>query len=327
MICSTIDKASDRMPETAKKVHESSSSLATGAFDDLASLRVFSRVVELGSFSEVARHLGVTPATVSKHIGALEGRLGARLVNRTTRQVSVTEAGRRLYEHCVRVLRELEEAEAGLSEIQNEPAGSLRVTAPLQFGVRRISPRLPDFLRRYPRVSVDLDLSIQKVDLFREHIDIAIRITDSPEPGLVALKLAPYRRVFCASPEYLERNGVPQAPEDLVNHNCLIARGASLNASWPVKRGDVVSLQRVSGNLVANNADVVRDAALAGLGVAMSPRWLVEDDLRAGRLKEVLPGYAVGDRAVYAVLPRPGTPLLKVRCFVDFLKESFQDIQ
>ena len=294
---------------------------------DLTSLRMFARVVELQSFSEVARRAGVTPATISKHVSSLETALRARLINRTTRRLYVTEAGQRLYEHCVRVLQELDAAESELAEIKGEPAGPLHVTAPLMFGLRRLSPRLPEFIERYPKVSLELDLSIEKVDIFAERIDVAVRIAEAVEPGLVAIRLAPYRRAFCASPAYLGRYGVPRTPEDLASHNCLIGRGARLNASWPVRRDNETESIRVTGNFLANNGEVLRDAALAGLGMMMGPRWQVEDDLAAGRLVEVLSEYVPTNRAIYAVLPRQGTLTPKIRAFVDFLKVVCAELQ
>jgi DNA-binding transcriptional LysR family regulator len=292
-----------------------------GGLKDLTSVRVFARVVELESFSEVARRMGITPATVSKHVASLESTLRARLINRTTRRLYITDAGQRLYEHCVRVLNELDQAESELAEIRGEPAGPLRVTAPLLFAVAKISPQLPRFLQRYPRVTLDLDLSIEKLDLLQERIDVAVRIAEAVEPGFVAFKLATYKRVFCASPDYLAQRGIPTTPEELSHHNCLVSRGATLNASWPILRSGTIAHVRVGGTLIANNGHVVRDAALAGIGVIMSAHWIVADDLASGRLIEVLPDYAPTNRAVYAVLPRQGALMPKVRAFVDFLRE------
>jgi len=297
-----------------------------GGLKDLTALRVFARVVELQSFSEVARRSGITPATVSKHIASLESQLRTRLVNRTTRRLFVTEAGQRLYEHCLRIIDELDRAESDVAEVRGEASGLLRVTAPLAFATARLSPRLPEFMRQHPRVSIDLDLSIEKIDLFQERVDVAVRIAESIDPGLVAFKLAPYRRAFCATQAYLDRYGTPDTPEDLVRHNCLISRGVTLNTSWTIQRGDRVDSVRVGGNFVSNNGEVVHQAALAGLGITMTARWMVEDDLRAKRLIEVLPDYAPSNRAIYAVLPRQGALSPKVRAFVDFLKECCADI-
>jgi DNA-binding transcriptional LysR family regulator len=295
---------------------------ATGdRLKDLTSLRVFTRVVELQSFSEVARRMGITPATVSKHVASLESTLHARLVNRTTRRLYVTEAGQRFYEHCVSVLNELDRAESELAEIRGEPAGLLRVTAPLMFALVKISPRLPMFMRQHPRVSLDVVLSVEKVDLFAQRIDVAVRIAEAVDPGFVAFRLAPYTRVFCAAPAYLAERGTPLVPEDLAAHNCLITRGATLNATWQVSRDGAVVPVRVSGNLVANNGDIVREAAVDGCGIAMVAHWMVDEELKTGRLVEVLPGYAPTNRSVYAVLPQQGSLLPKVRAFVDFMRE------
>lgn len=298
-----------------------------GRLKDLTSLRVFARVVELSSFSEVARRMSITPATVSKHVASLEGALGTRLINRTTRRLFVTEAGQRFYDHCVAVLNELDRAESELAEIRGEPGGQLRVTAPLMLALAKISPRLPGFIQRYPRMAIDIDLSVEKIDLFAQRIDVAVRIAESIDPGLVAFKLAPYSRVFCASPAYLAAHGTPTSPDDLVRHNCLITRGATLNATWPIVRDGQIVHQRVTGNLIANNGDIVRDAALDGLGITMCAQWMVADHLRTGRLVEVLHGFAPSNRAVYAVLPRQGALLPKFRAFLDFLKECFAGME
>jgi len=308
------------------KVTPPVSQLNGGALKDLVSLRIFTRVVELQSFSEVARRAGVTPATVSKHIASLEAQLRTRLLNRTTRRLFITEAGQRLYEHCIRVFEELEQAEADVAGLLGEPSGGLRVTAPLILGVRRISPRLPEFLRLYPKVTIDLDFSVEKIDLFHERVDVAVRIAEAIDPGLVAFKLAPYRRVFCATAAYLAEHGTPASPDELTHHNCIISRGASLNASWPVQRGGRIESIRVAGNLVANNGEVVRDAVLCGLGISMTARWMVEDDLRAGRLVEILTDYTPSNRSIFAVLPRQGALSPKVRAFIEFLKECCSNI-
>lgn len=310
----------------AGKTQVSTGGQGVGGLKDLTALRVFARVVELQSFSEVARRSGVTPATISKHVSSLETQLKARLVNRTTRRLFITEAGQRLYEHCLRIMRELDEAESEVADLRGEPAGPLRITAPLAFGERRIAPRLPEFALRYPKVTLDIDFSVEKLDLFQERIDIAIRIAETVDPGLVAFKLAPYRRVFCGSPAYLAQHGTPVTPEDLARHNCLVSRGAILNSTWPIERGNGVESIRVSGNLVSNNGEVVRAAALAGQGLMMTARLIVEDDFRAGRLVEVLPGFAPENRAIYAVLPRQGSLSPKVRALVDFLKDCCSDI-
>lgn len=319
------EKTSEAAPEEAGRPPEAST--GDSAFDDLTSLRIFARVVELQSFSEVARRIGVTPATVSKHIAALESRLGSHLVNRTTRRLFVTDAGTRLYQHCVKVLDELRLAEAELSELRQEPAGLLKVSAPLIFGARRVAAELPSFLARHPKSSIDLDLGVEKVDVYEEHIDVAIRIADEIDPGLVAIRLAPYRRIFCAAPTYLHKRGTPLVPDDLARHQCLYARGANAGASWPVRVGDRITSVRVTGRLSANHGEAIRDATVAGLGVSMTARWLVENQLRDGRLVEILSDYVVQNRSIYAVLSQRGAMTPKVRAFIEFLRQCMTDLQ
>lgn len=171
-----------------------------------------------------------------------------------------------------------------------------------------------------------MDLSVEKIDLLGQGIDVAVRIAESVDPGFVAFKLAPYTRVFCAAPKYLESRGVPRTPGDLERHNCIVARGASLNATWPVLREGAIEQVRVSGNLIANNGRVVRDAAVESGGIAMIPKWIVQEDLMTGELIEILHGYAPPNRAIYAVLPRQGALPPKLRAFVDFLRECCEGL-
>lgn len=296
-------------------------------FEDLTSLRIFSLAVELGSFSEVSRRMDVTPAMVSKRVANLEARLGQRLLNRNTRRLTVTEAGQLLYDHCTRALTALDQAAAGISNLHDKPIGHLRITAPLMLGAARIAPRLPDFLKQHPQLTMDLNLSIDKVDLYQQRIDVAVRIADAVDPGMVAIKLAPYRRVFCASPEYLARFGTPQSPAELANHNCLISRGVTLNNHWPIKRGDMIDEVAVQGSLICDSGGVLRLATLAGLGVAMTSKLLVEEDLRAGTLVEVMSEFIPQHRAIYAVLLQRTDSSRKLAAAVEFLKECFAGIE
>ncbi len=299
---------------------------ASGLFDDLTSIRAFVRVVEVGSYSEVARRVGVTPATISKHIAALEGCLGQRLINRTTRKLFATEAGQLLYEHCTRALLELEQAANGLLDLQDRPTGHLRVTVPLLLGMRLIAPRLPDFLKLYPALSLDVNFSVDKIDLFDERIDVAVRISDAIDPGLVAIKVAPYRRVFCAAPKYLEQHGIPRTPDDLLHHNCLLSRSLTGKGDWPIRRDGLITPLRVRGTFASDNGEAIFLAAVAGIGVSMTARWLVQKYLRSGELVELLPEYTPDNRAVYAVLLQRSASSRKLTSFIDFLKESLADL-
>ncbi len=288
---------------------------------DFASLRIFARVVELESFSEAARRLGVTPSTVSKHISTLEEQLGTRLVNRTTRQLFITDAGARLYTRYLRVVDELRQAQDELSTLQSEPMGHLRVSLPLALGSRLIAPEIPRLLKRHPKLTMELDLSVEKVDVFTEQIDVAVRIAESLGEGLVAIRLAPYRRVFCASPEYLAARGTPRTPQDLVSHDLLVARGAGSDTSWPVVQDGVTRSIPIVGRLIVNHGDPIFDAAIAGVGICMQARWRVDAALRDGRLVEVLPEYMGNTRSIWAVLSQRGAMSPKVRVLVEFLRE------
>ncbi|HMS77960.1 MAG TPA: LysR family transcriptional regulator [Burkholderiaceae bacterium] len=294
--------------------------------DDLASLRIFARVVELESFSEAARRVGVSPSTVSKHIAALEDQLGTRLVNRTTRQLFVTDAGSRLYQRYLRIVDELRQAQEELSSLQAEPMGHLRVSVPLALGGRRVAPLVPDFLKRHPKLTMELDLSVHTVDVLAEHFDVAVRIAAKLDDGLTAVRLAPYRRVFCASPAYLAERGIPRTPADLDRHECMVAIGAGGEQAWPMLQDGTVRMVPVRSRLVVNHGDAIYDAALAGLGICMQARWRVEDALRDGRLVEVLPEYIVQQRSIWAVLAQRGAMSPKVRVFVDFLRDALGDL-
>lgn len=289
----------------------------------LDALQVFVRIAETGGFSAAARDLGLSKSAASKKLAALEDRLGARLFNRTTRRLSLTEAGADFLERAQRILAELEEAERVAGRLTDEPRGTLRVNAPMSFGVRHVAPALADFMTRYPDLTVTLDLDDRRVSLVDEGYDVAVRIADLPDSSLVARKLAPARRVVCASPAYWAGHGVPFHPRDLARHNCLIYAYLPAQNDWRFRGpGGPVSV-RVAGNLKANNGDVLREAALAGLGVCLAPTFLVGDDLRSGRLLAALDAFADDSLAIYAVYPHRRHLSAKVRAFVDFLAGRF----
>lgn len=296
-------------------------------FKDLTSLRIFVRTVEIGNFSEVARRIGVTPAMVSKRIAALEQDVGQRLFNRDTRRLMITEAGERLYDHCMRALLELDQAAEELSSMQDELTGTLRLTVPAMLGRAFIAPQLPKLLKEHPKLTLNVNFSMATINLYESRIDIAVRIADTVDPGLIAVKLAPYRRVFCATEAYLRKHGVPQVPSDLMAHNCLVTSGTTLDTRWPVQVNGEVSYVHVKGNLVADHGKAVRYACLEDIGVMMCARWMVEEDLAAGRLVEVLPDYVPHNRFVYAVLLHRSNQSAKLKVGIEFLKRCFSDIQ
>lgn len=294
-----------------------------GAFEDLTTLRIFVRTVEIGNFSEVARRMGVTPAMVSKRIAALENKVGQRLLNRNTRRLMVTDVGQLLYEHAMHALLELDQAAEEMANMQDQASGLLRMSAPALLGQAIIAPRLSAFLQQNPLLSIDLSFSMEKVDLYKARVDVAVRIADVLDPGLVAIKLAPYRRVFCAAPSYLRQHGTPSAPEDLMDHNCLITRSSTVNTRWPVRRDGEVGNVHVRGNFATDSGQAVRLVCLAGLGIMMAPRWMVAHDLDAGSLLEVLPEYVPDNRAVYAVLLQRSGASAKLQTTVEFLRGCF----
>jgi DNA-binding transcriptional LysR family regulator len=291
--------------------------------DSLAEMAVFSRVVAAGSLSAAARELGLSPAVISRRLAALEARLGVRLINRTTRSLHLTDEGANYYDTCARLLSEIEEADAAVSAGRVEPQGPLKVALPASFGHRHIAPLIPQFASRYPKVQLALSLSDRSVNLVDEGFDLAIRIADLADSSLAARKLAPNRRVVCASPEYLRRHGLPRTPQDLLGHNCLNTNDFAMNWEYKDPRGEPGSV-RVSGRYACDNWEVLREWALAGLGVALKSTWDVRLHLEDGSLVSLCPGYTFDtDVAIYAVYPHRRFLPAKTRAFIEFLADSF----
>jgi DNA-binding transcriptional LysR family regulator len=287
---------------------------------------VFSKVVQGGSLSAAARELGISPAVVSRTLAAMEARLGVRLINRTTRSLHLTDEGASYYETCSRILAEIEEADAAAAARRVEPQGMLRVALPASFGLNHIAPLIPRFAERYPKVQLALSLSDRTVSLVEEGFDLAIRIAELKDSALAARKLAPNRRVVCASPAYLRQHEAPKTPQDLAQHNCLIAtweQGMAMTWEYKTpagKRGSV----RVTGRYACDNWEVLREWAVAGLGVALKSTWDVRKHLEDGSLVPLLPGYDFSsDVGIYAVYPHRRHLPAKTRAFIDFLAESF----
>ena len=287
---------------------------------------VFSKVVQGGSLSAAARELGISPAVVSRTLAAMEARLGVRLINRTTRSLHLTDEGASYYETCSRILAEIEEADAAVTSRRVEPRGVLKVALPASFGHTHITPLIPRFVERYPKIELALSLSDRAFNLIDEGFDLAIRIAELKDSSLAARKLAPNRRVVCASPAYLRRHAEPKTPQDLTQHNCLVAsweQGFAM--TWEYKnavgkRGSV----RVTGRYACDNWEVLREWAVAGMGVALKSTWDVRKQLEDGSLVSLLAGYDFGtDVGIYAVYPHRRFLPAKTRVFIDFLAESF----
>ena len=293
--------------------------------DRLTGLEVFAKVAAAGSLSAAARAMGLSQTMVTKHLAALEARLGVKLFHRTTRRLSITEAGRNYLESSARILADMEAADAAVAADRIEPRGLLRLNAPVSFGTRQIAPLLTEFAARHPRVTVEIGLNDRLVDLAEEGWDLAIRIGNLGNSSLIARRIAPCRIVVCAAPSYLEARGTPPTVASLAEHNCL---GYTLSHSQPVDRwlfGASAEISvRVSGNLRANNGDALRAAAIAGQGLIQQPSFIVADDLRAGRLVALtLDQPTVELAGIYAVFPPDRHPPAKVRAFIDFIATRF----
>ncbi|MGI9384886.1 MAG: LysR family transcriptional regulator [Methyloligellaceae bacterium] len=287
----------------------------------ISDLEIFARVVTAGNMSAAGREMGLSPAVVSKRISHLEERLGARLFQRTTRQLTLTEAGQGFYDRIVNILAGIEEAEAFVTRRNAMPRGTLRVSAPTAFGRMHIAPYLGDFLGQYPDLRLDLNLSDGIVDIVGAGFDAAIRIAELEDSSLVAKKLAPSHRVICAAPSYLKAAGEPETLADLANHNCL---APSAQEVWRLQGPEGPASVRVSGNVRTNSTEVVRESVLAGVGIGLRSTWDVGPELKSGKLKIVLPQYQESPRvAVYAVYPCRQYVPAKLRVFVDFLSGLF----
>ncbi|MEP1591282.1 LysR family transcriptional regulator [Sulfitobacter sp.] len=293
--------------------------------DRLTGMEVFAEVARQGSLSGAARAVGISPTMATKHVNALEDRLGVKLVHRTTRRVTLTDAGRRYLDQVERVLSNIAEAEAEAAAERVEVAGQLRVALPVSFGTRQVAPLLPEFMRAYPRLRVDLGIDDRKVDMVAGGWDVAVRIGHNPDDTTIARKLASCRTVVSAAPDYLARHGTPETVADLGAHNCL---SYTLShdvgpGRWPFGREGKVAAP-VTGNLQADNGDVLVAMALAGQGLIYEPTFIVGDHVRAGRLEIVLLDHPPAEMpGVYAIYPANRRPSAKVRAFVDFLAEHF----
>jgi DNA-binding transcriptional LysR family regulator len=290
--------------------------------DHLTGMAVFAKVVETGTFTGAARAMGLSKGAVSKQIAKLEDRLGARLLNRTTRRSSLTEVGAAFYERCRRIVAEAEEAELAVTRLHAEPRGTLRVNLPMSFGMIHMADALPDFMAAYPEISLDVTLDDRVVNVVDEGYDVVIRITDLPDSSLIARRIAPFRIATCASPAYWDAHGRPKHPNDLRGHACLLYSYLSNLNEWRYRGPDGPFAVRVDGPMRGNNGDLLRSAAVAGRGVVRSPTFIVGCDLVEGRLEQVLAEFEDDDRGIYAVYPHNRHLSAKVRAFVDFMDPS-----
>jgi DNA-binding transcriptional LysR family regulator len=285
---------------------------------DLGEILAFTRVVQRGGFSAAARDLGMPKSTVSRKVSELEGRVGARLLQRTTRRVSLTDVGRVYYDHCVRIVAELEEAQRAVAETQATPTGPLRVTAPLTFSI--VGPVLAEYLRLYPSVDVELVCTDRRVDLIEERFDLAIRAGQTPDSTLVARKLGALRRRLLASPALMKRLGRLREPEELSRHPVLafLPEGSIWRLRSAARSVEVT----VRPRLVANDFETLLEAARAGAGIALVPELSCDADVRAKRLVEVLPEWSAGETPVFALYPSNRHLAPKVTAMVELLRKK-----
>ncbi len=288
--------------------------------DKLTSMNVFVKVARAGSFAAAARELGISRAMATKHIMFLEKQLHTRLFNRTTRSLSLTEAGAAYLERCQEVLLDVEEMEAAITHLQHEPRGVLKISAPPVIGATQIAPALTDYMKEYPHIDVDMTLHGGHTDLIEEGFDIGIWLGELSDTSLVARKLARSQLVACASPDYLAQKGVPEQPEDLNEHSCLVNWAMSPRNKWLFK-GVLGKFEiKVSGRMQANMADPIRVGAINGLGIVMLPRYIVGRDIEKGKLQPILEDYAIDPIPIHAVYPHRKYLSTKVRIFIDYLQ-------
>jgi DNA-binding transcriptional LysR family regulator len=290
---------------------------------DLVGIEIFARVVEARSFSGAAARLGISKSAVSKHVSRMEKSMGVRLLNRTTRNLSVTEIGKEWYERCAQILVQAEEAEALVAHLQAEPRGQLKVNVPVAFGVLHIASRIAELLIDWPQLRIEMTLNDRTVNLADEGYDACVVIDKNPNPAFVARKLAPIRRKLCATAAYFERHGLPAKARDLAGHNCLVYSRLGTEKDWCFDGPDGEEWIPVGGNLRLNNENAIRQAALSGLGIALLPTYMVGADLQAGRLRSALADYTASESGLY-VMYLPNRQLSpKVRAFIDFLLSRF----
>jgi DNA-binding transcriptional LysR family regulator len=291
--------------------------------DRVTSMAAFVKVVDTGGFSAAGRALNMSPSMVSNHVQSLEDRLGVRLLNRSTRSISLTEVGESYYERTVRVLADLEEAERAAQALQSTPRGNLRLNTSIVMPPL-LAKVIAEFAALYPEVSVNVTMTDQMAGLVEERFDLAVTHMPVGESSLISRRVGSYRFIVCGSPEYFARRGTPTLPSDLSDHNCLIYSHSMWGDAWPLgSRGEEQAI-RVSGNLRANSINALKSATLLGQGLALAPTFLIEDELRSGALIGVLGDYLQTEYAISAIYPHRHQVTAKVRGFIDLLTKHFR---
>lgn len=292
--------------------------------DKFQSIRAFTKVVEAGGFAAAARNMGLSRSVVNKYVINLENELGTQLLRRSTRQVTPTETGIAFYDRCKQILNELDEAISAVTELQERPTGNLRINAPMTFGTMHLSDVVADFMVSYPDVHVELVLSDRFVDPIEEGFDITVRVGEPhPSTSLITKHIVPARRVLCASPGYLEKHGEPEHPNDLKRHRCLHYGYQSSGSHWRLRGPDTEHSVPINCVAWSNNSEILRDAAVKGLGIVQTPTFIAGRELQNGQLRTIMTDYPPFDTTLCALYPRHRHLSAKVRLFVDVLDERF----
>jgi DNA-binding transcriptional LysR family regulator len=291
--------------------------------DKLASLRAFVKVVELGSFAEAGRQLRLSRSAISKYVGELEQSLGVQLLNRTTRHASPNENGQAYFERALSILADIDAADQAVAHLQSTPRGLLRINAPMSFGTLQLGSAIADFMEQYPELQIQLVLSDNLVDPVQDGFDVTLRIAELESSSLIARKIAPIDRLVCASPAYLDRHGVPSHPSELRSHVSLTYGFLLTGNRWKLTGPDGEHWIHPSWLLCANNAEVLRDAAIKGRGVALLPTFIAAAALKDGSLRSILDAYKAPPLTLHAIYPPTRHLSVKVRLFIDFLVERF----
>jgi DNA-binding transcriptional LysR family regulator len=295
------------------------------SIDRFAEMEAFVEAARRMSFTAAADALEIPASVLSRRIKSLEARLGSRLFHRTTRSVGLTESGEVYFSHCTRLLAELRDADEAVTSLQQVPRGTLMLQVPTTFGRLHVAPAIPAFLKQYPNIDVDLTMSDDVVDLVKESVDVAIRIGQLPDSDLVARRLCNNRRILCASPDYLAEHGVPARPEDLENHSCLNFSHLIKSDIWHFDAETGTQAVSIKGRLRANNTEALREAALAGCGIAYLATFIVGDDIRSARLRPVLEAFPQAETGIYAIYTHRRYISAKTAAFLDFAQTRFCD--
>jgi len=291
----------------------------------LNDMMIYVKVVEQGSFTGAANALDISKSVVSKHVARLEKTLEAQLLKRSTRNLSMTDAGRALFERCMSISRDIEEAELAVSYTHQEPTGTLRISAPFSFGHLHLSAAISDFLELHPKLKVHIELGMPEIDMIAQGVDLAIRIGEQPDSTLIARRLSMRPMRVCASPDYLEKHGTPKHPNELAEHHCLLYQGSPTGNEWHFQHNDELIRIPIRARFSSNSSQALEKAAVSGLGIVMLPGYMMTQDIKNGRLISLLQEYCPATIGIFAVYPHTRHLAPKVRSFIDFLQDRFSE--